>query len=228
VDLVCKDGSTTEISGSAPGGNVEDGSFVAGSASPQLTHFDGSLNRKATKAQGGLYAYTGTFAEGVTCMTGEGPDATGPATDARYEASLVGRNGSGHGASNQPRQRHLTGHVPGDPNSNLEFDVLFEDGEAIGVSDVTYSNLNMNCKDGSVVELSGVAKRRPGLIETHRGMAFNAGSKGPPMVGIGGYLNQNGKRAKGTFLAFVPGTELECTTGDGIGPAQDVLRWIAN
>lgn len=235
VDLVCKDGSTIEISGSAPGGEVlrqpnADGLtyFTGGEASPQFTHFDGALNRKGTKVRGGLYAYTGTFEDGVLCMTGDGPGSVGPATEAPYEASMVGRNGSGHGASNQPRRRHLTGQVFGDPNSRIDFDVLFEDGEPVGISDVTYSNLDMNCKDGSVVELSGVAPRRRGLIDTHRGPAFNAGSDGSPVVHFVGYLSKSGKRAKGDFFAFVPGTDLSCTTGDGIGPGRDTLRWFAN
>lgn len=230
VDLKCRDGSTIEISGNAPAGKVEEVNgrlqFLGGEASPMLTHFQGFVNRAGTKATGGLYAYTATFADGVTCMTGDGPDSVAPANDADFALGLTGHRGTGHGASSDPRTRHLTGRLLNDANSIISFDVMVKNGAPVGVSDVTYSNLDMNCSDGSVVELSGVAEHNKNLIQTNKGLAFNAGADGPPMVHFGGYLSKSGERAKGSFMAYTEG--LICTTGDGLGPAQDFFRWIAS
>src|SRR5690349_8271618 len=72
VDLTCRDGSVTEISGTVPGRPVDrldDGTpfFVVGTADSggPVTHFQGTLNGDGTRATGGLFAYTATFADGV-------------------------------------------------------------------------------------------------------------------------------------------------------------------
>jgi hypothetical protein len=232
VDLKCKDGSTIEISGNAPGGKVDEVNgrlmFLGGEASPMLTHFQGYLNRTGTKASGGLYAYTATFADGVTCLTGDGPDAVAPNNDADFSMKLVSRMGGQGGSGTEPRTRHLTGRLLNDPDSVITFDVYVKNGGPTGVSDVQYTNLDMNCSDGSTVELSGVAPHNKNLIPTHKGLAFNAGTANGvvPAIHFTGILSKSGSRAKGTFLAFSnPGT---CVTGDGLGPGRDVFKWFAN
>jgi hypothetical protein len=232
VDLKCKDGSTIEISGNAPGGKVNEVNdrlvFLGGAASPRLTHFQGYLNRTGTKATGGLYAYTATFADGVTCLTGDGPDAMAPDNDADFTLHLVSRTGGQGGAGTEPRTRHLTGRLYNDPDSSISFDVFVKGGEPIGISDVTYENLHMNCSDGSTLPLSGVVQHNKNLIPTRKGFAFNAGTPSGtmPFLHFTGYLSKSGKRAKGTFLGATEG--LTCTTGDGLGPGKDVFKFFAN
>jgi hypothetical protein len=235
VDLYCKDGSVTEISGTVPGHKVDrldDGTpfFVVGTADSggPVTHFQGTLNRRATKARGGLTAYTATFADGVTCATGQAPDvAITPDNSTSFSADLVGHMGTSHGGGNGVLTRHLTGRLYNDPSSSISFDVFVKNGEPVGVSDVTYENLHMNCSDGSTLPVSGVAPHNKNLIPTHKGLAFNAGVSGPPQaIHFTGYLSKSGKHAKGTFMGFTEG--LACTTGDGPGPGKDVFKFFAN
>jgi len=234
LDLRCRDGSVTEISGTVPGRPVDrldDGQlfFVAGTANTggPVTHFQGNLNKDGTKVKGGALAYIATFADGVTCETGAGPDAAPPDNATAFNADLVGHTGTSHGGGNGLLTRHLTGRLYNDPNSSISFDVFVKGGEPVGVSDVTYKNLHMNCSDGSTMPLSGVAPHNKNLIPTHKGLAFNAGVNGPPqMIHFTGYLSKSGKRAKGVFMGSTEG--LACTTGDGLGPGQDVFKWFAN
>jgi hypothetical protein len=235
VDLRCKDGSATEISGTVPGRKVEyqdDGQpwFVVGTADSggPVTHFQGTLSRDGARATGGLFAYTATFADGVTCETGDGPGAVPPNADAPFTADLVGHTGTSHGDGNRVLTRHLTGRLYNDPNSSISFDVFVKGGKPIGVSDVTYENLHMNCSDGSTLPLSGVVQHNKNLIPTFKGLAFNAGTPNRtlPVVHFTGYLSKSGKRAKGVFLGYTEG--LACTTGDGPGPGKDVFKFFAN
>ena len=76
--------------------------------------------------------------------------------------------------------------------------------------------------------LSGVVQHNKNLIPTHKGLAFNAGTPSgtTPSLHFTGILSKSGKRAKGTFMGATEG--LACTTGDGLGPGQDVFKWSAN
>jgi hypothetical protein len=235
VDLRCKDGSVTEISGTVPGRKVDfiDGGqpfFVVGTADSggPVTHFQGTLNRDSSKATGGLLAYTATFADGVTCATGQGPGSAGPDSETSFTANLISRTGTPHGGGTDVLTRHLTGRLFNDPNSSISFDVFVKDGQPVGISDVTYENLHMNCQDGSTMPVSGVVAHNKNLIPSRKGLAFNAGTPNHtmPLIHFTGYLSKSGKRAKGTFLGATEG--LACTTGDGLGPARDVFKWFAN
>ena len=107
--------------------------------------------------------------------------------------------------------------------------VFVKDGEPVGVSDVTYENLHLNCPDGSTIPLSGVVQHNKKLIPTRKGLAFNAGTPNgtTPALHFTGYLSKSGKRAKGVFLGFTGGPT-GCTTGDGPGPGRDVFKFFAN